>query len=530
MLTLPLRRNVAFAAAFLSGLLYWLGFAGMDRWACAFVAFVPLLIALRGQTPKRALVIGLITGTTMNVFGFYWLLNMLKTFSGFPQMLGAALGTSLCALFVLIICTYQGGRLALMGWLYARGEARGWPAAPLFLGAFAASELLFPLLFPWYFAASVHNVPSLSQTAELGGPILVGLILVGANLAVAEPLLARLEGRKLDRRLMIAGAGGLGLALLFGVVRILMVERNVERAPSLHVGIVQANMGLMEKRVSFDEGLRRHLDLTRALKDKGADLVVWSETSVMRPSPVATYERAIPLSVGHRIGLPAIFGVVLYEQSSNAQRGVIMYNTALATDGIGLVTSRYDKEYLLTFGEYLPFGDTFPILYEWSPHSGRFSPGTDTTPLIIVDKDAARHSVTALICYEDILPSFTNKAVHKDTELLVNITNDAWFGATAEPWEHLALAKLRAIEHRRYLVRSTNSGVSAVVDPVGRAIKTSEVRDVQEGSGKTGDSLYADIHWMRASTVYEAIGDSPWWLFAVASVVAAFQRRQGAGA
>jgi apolipoprotein N-acyltransferase len=282
----------------------------------------------------------------------------------------------------------------------------------------------------------------------------------------------------------------------------------------------------MEKRQSVDEGLRRHLDLTRALKDQGADLVVWSETSVMRPSPVATYERAIPLSVGRRIGLPAIFGVVLYEHSSNAQRGVIMYNTALSTDERGDVISRYDKEYLLTFGEYLPFGDTFPILYEWSPHSGRFSPGTAATPLVIPDKEGAKHSVTTLICYEDILPSFTNKAVRPDTELLVNITNDAWFGPTNEPWEHLALAKLRAIEHRRYLVRSTNSGVSAVVDPVGRAIATSEVRDVQEGSGKAGDSLYAGIHWMRASTVYEAIGDAPWWLVAAASVLGAFRRRR----
>jgi apolipoprotein N-acyltransferase len=189
------------------------------------------------------------------------------------------------------------------------------------------------------------------------------------------------------------------------------------------------------------------------------------------------------------------------------------------------VTSRYDKEYLLTFGEYLPFGDTFPILYEWSPHSGRFSPGTDLTPLVIPDKSGGKHNVTTLICYEDILPSFTNKAVRPDTELLVNITNDAWFGATTEPWEHLALAELRAIEHRRYLVRSTNSGVSAIVDPAGRAIATSEVRDVQKSSAPTGDRLDADIHWMKGSTVFEWIGNFPWYLVAAFSFFAAFVKR-----
>src|SRR5207253_2869582 len=104
---------------------------------------------------------------------------------------------------------------------------------------------------------------------------------------------------------------------------------------------------------------------------------------------------------------------------------------------------------------YLPFGDTFPILYEWSPHSGKFSSGTSLDPLLIEDAHGTTHKVTTLICYEDILPGFTNTAVRQtpDTELLVNMTNDAWFGDTSEPWQHLALAKLRAIEHRRYLVR-----------------------------------------------------------------------------
>ncbi|MDB5215111.1 MAG: Apolipoprotein N-acyltransferase, partial [Myxococcaceae bacterium] len=125
--------------------------------------------------------------------------------------------------------------------------------------------------------------------------------------------------------------------------------------------------------------------------------------------------------------------------------------------------------------------------------------------------------VSVLICYEDILPSFTNRMVaHADPELLVNITNDAWFGDTTEPWEHLALAKFRAIEHRRFLVRSTNSGVSAIVDPMGGVVSHTKtfVAEAQEGT----------VRWLRGTTVYEVVGDVPWWLLALAAGYACFAR------
>jgi apolipoprotein N-acyltransferase len=126
--------------------------------------------------------------------------------------------------------------------------------------------------------------------------------------------------------------------------------------------------------------------------------------------------------------------------------------------------------------------------------------------------------VTALICYEDILPRFTNAAVrHGRPDLMVNLTNDAWFGDTAEPWEHLALAQMRSIEHRRYLVRGTNSGVSAVIDPVGRVIAHS-------GTFRE-ETVVAPIHWMHGWTAYELWGDWPWLIVSLGALAAAFVRR-----
>lgn len=508
--TLPLPAAHAYAGAILSGLLYWLAFAGMDVWPLAFVAWVPLLVAMHRQTVRRAAALGWVAGITMNVFGFSWLQNMLSTFSGFPA--------PVCFFFVLVVCSYQGLRIGALGWLYGRATARGWPAPLVFAGAFAATEMLFPLLFPWYFAACVHQVPLLTQLADVGGPILVGLVLVAANLAIAEPLLARLERRKPAVGVLGTGAVTVAFAVAYGALRVSAVDAMVQAAPSARVGIVQADMGLMEKRENVDEGLMRHLELSQRLeRQDNVDFLVWSETSAMRPVRDDRYREELRGGVARLIDRPAIFGAVTV-QHVGGERGYAFHNTAVASDEHGVITGRYDKQFLLMFGEYLPGGEQFPVLYKWSPNSGRFSPGTSLDPLPL-DVDGVVHPVTVLICYEDILPEFTNSAVrHADPELLVNMTNDAWFGDTTEPWEHLALAQFRAVEHRRFLVRGTNSGVSAVVDPVGRVA-------VHSGTFRM-DTVASPIHWMKGRTVYERVGDWPWGLASIALVAGCFLKRR----
>ena len=146
-------------------------------------------------------------------------------------------------------------------------------------------------------------------------------------------------------------------------------------------------------------------------------------------------------------------------------------------------------------------------MYDWSPNSGHLTPGTSVKPVTL-----AGHSVTALVCYEDILPPFVNGAVNEgDSEMIVNVTNDAWFGDTTEPWIHFALAQMRAVEHRKYLLRATNSGVSAVIDPVGRVIAHSGTFRQE-----TVDTI---AYWMKGpKTGYELWGNAPWWGAALAVI------------
>jgi apolipoprotein N-acyltransferase len=482
----------AHALAVGTGLLYFLAFPGIDVWPLGFVAWVPLLVALRGRSVRQQTRLAWLSGFTMTFVGFYWMLGMLQNFSGFPVVA--------CLAFMVVLAAYQGGRIGLFGFFYARSSSLGWWRGPCFALAFAASELVYPLLFPWYFGAVVHQLPALTQLAELGSPIAVGLVIALCNYALAELWLAHHERRPKPWRL---GAMMLSLLVLsagYGLLRIREVDRIAAKAPKGRVGLVQANMGLMEKRRDRGEGLRRHVELSEKLLAEGPlDLIVWSETSVAGGVYEQDAEAVYRQLFTERLPVPVLFGALLARDVADARKRTL-FNSALMSDGRGHIVGRYDKHALLAFGEYLPLGSTFPILYEWSPNTGAFTPGDSMAAL-----PAGPHRVSAHICYEDVLPGFVNDLVAaSDAELLVNLTNDAWYGDTTQPWIHLALATFRAIEHRRYFVRSTNSGVSAVIDPVGRVLAHTGTFELA--------ALSHEVAYLKpARTPYEIYGDAPWW-------------------
>ena len=229
--------------------------------------------------------------------------------------------------------------------------------------------------------------------------------------------------------------------MIYGAVRIRQVEAKMAAAPVLRLGIVQVNMGVFEKRTEALEGHRRHLEQSRQLEDAGElDLIVWPESAYIDGLP-----RKVPLEVGRvrqDIETPLLFGGVSTEYVDGKHK---IYNTVFLADDQGIVRSTYDKTYLLMFGEYLPFGDVFPILYELSPNSGRFTAGSHVRPMTL-----GEWRISTPVCYEDVLARFTRKMMREaKPHVLINLTNDSWFGDTQEPWIHLVLSQYRAIEHRR---------------------------------------------------------------------------------
>ena len=323
-------------------------------------------------------------------------------------------------------------------------------------------EWLWPALFPSYLSNSLYQHSTQVQALDLVGPLgLSGLVTLFS--AVVYRLLTWHLRREtfpsgLLALLMLLNALNTG----YGLWTIERIEGAMAAADrSLTVGLAQSNMGIYEKRKDPREGVVRHRRLSLELQGQGADLIVWPESGFQYAIPDETHN--VKRSVfGPELQTPLLFGGLRLGPADDKRE---IYNTAFLADGEGQILGTYDKTYLLAFGEYLPLGDTFPWLYELSPYTSKFSPGTHTKPL-----ELGELKLGVLICYEDILPRFVRQVMAHQPDILMNLTNDAWFGDTHEPVIHLALATFRSVEHRRYMVRSTNTGISAIIDPLGRIV------------------------------------------------------------
>ena len=500
-------RHQAYGLAMLGGAFYFLGWAGFGFWPLSLVCLVPLWGALElglGRTWRHSLAVAWLYGTVTCAGGYHWLVEFLDVFSGY--------GYAASALFWLLFSAYLGFNFAVYGLVYRALRKRGWSTSFVAIPTLLLIEWLYPSLFPTYLSNSLFAQTALVQIADLGGPMLVTVVMALVNLSVYEAWRWRRARRPVPKALWGLTVAAIAFTTIYGMVRMAQVEAELEKAPVLRVGIVQVNMGIFEKRTEAIEGHRRHLEQSRQLEEEGElDLLIWPESAFIDGLP-----RRVPISadlVRRDLKSPLLFGGVSTGRIDGKRK---VYNTVFLTDDQGTVRSTYDKTYLLMFGEYLPFGDIFPILDDLSPNSGRFSAGTHVRPLTL-----GPWRISTPVCYEDVLARFTRKMVREaKPHVLINLTNDAWFGDSQEPWIHLVLSRYRAIEHRRYMVRSTNSGISAVIDPLGRVVSQSGLL--------TRENLRYDIHMLEGDTVYGRIGDWPGWLGLAAILVMFIRRRDGA--
>jgi apolipoprotein N-acyltransferase len=490
--------------ATLSGVLYFVGFIGFDQWYLAWICLAPLLLALRSaRTAKGALFLGWWMGFVTHLGGYYWIVHLLQTF--------AYLALPLAVVGYLLLCIVQGALFGAFGWLAWKlhrrtGLALGWVATV----AYVAVEFAFPLIFPSYLANALAWVPALTQIADLGGVLLVSGVMALCSAALAELVAARLEKRPLPRALPVAALGALAFNLVYGQVRLRQMDERDAAAPKLKTAIVQANVGAGDKHLRAAEGIRRFVEMTdQAMQTPGLGLVVWPESAfnrkvIGRPNlegKIAT-EVKVPMIVGSLRGEPGR-----------------TWNSALSVAAGGEIVGHYDKIKLLVFGEYVPLEKELSWIYERIlPFTSAFQRGTNYGPLPV-----GPYRLSADVCYEDILPRLIRDLMGPIDEAgtrphaMVNVTNDSWYGP-AEPPIHLALSTFRAIEHRRWLVRSTATGISAFVDSSGRL--------VQKSGFETAETLVADVPMISdGPTVYGVIGDLLGWLALAASAAGLVQRR-----
>jgi apolipoprotein N-acyltransferase len=512
-------RALKSAVALASGVLLFLSCADFDIWPLTWFAMVPMLWVVLDARTEKPWAYGLLCGLTANGGGFYWIVGFLQRFGHLPLV--AAL-----PIFSLLIA-YQAITFAVFAWALRRLRDH-LNVGVTFLAplVYVAVELVVPYVFPWYLAITQAWVRPVIQAAELTGPLGVSFLLVLSNAALYELAFALRRKRPLPWRRLVPAAVLLVGNLVYGQVRIHQVEASRAAAPKLKVGIVQANIGIHEKwRQDLAESqLAQHQLLSAELEKKGADLIVWPESSypfLFRRDQATDWPVRDLRRAQRGFTAPLLFGTLTVGNERYP------FNSALLLDREGNVRGSFDKNILMVFGEYIPFYEQMKWIHKLIPETSNWGRGTDVA-VFPLELPSGTAYLGPMICYEDIFPSFGRRLAKRGPNLLVNITNDAWFGRTSEPYEHLALSVYRAVETRVDLVRAVNTGVSAFVDSTGRVVDQGPAVDPDE-KPEPPFIMLAEARVQKPQLLYATLGEWFGGLCLALVVVAGVRARARAG-
>ena len=477
--------------------------------AIAWIALVPLLIALSGravpsvldgrnradrpsgQPPLRAFRLGLAAGLVYFIGTIYWTSTVVGTYG----QLATPVAVFAMLLLAAYLALYPAVAALATSLLIARTGAVGLFFAP---AAWVATEFLRGFLFggfPWVpLGNSQVTVLPVAQLASLLGVYGLSALVVFVNAGIAYALLTTGQ-----RRIRAVAAVAVVLVAIagWGTRRIADGAHTREGTP-IRVGLVQGNIE-QELKWRPDQARRiftTYIAMTRDVVRRGAQYVIWPESST--PFTFESHpegERAMR-DLAREVKVPILFGS---DQALTGAGGVVdrHYNAAFQLAPDGMTSAVYRKIHLVPFGEFVPMADVltfFPPLVQTLAGFAPFTPGDSTIMLPV-----AGHRASTAICYEVVYPSLVREAVTGGSELLTTITNDAWYGHSSAPYQHFAMAAMRAIEHGRYMARAANTGISGVVDPYGRVVAQSAIFE-QVG-------LVEEVRFLTGRTVYTAIGD-----------------------
>jgi apolipoprotein N-acyltransferase len=497
------------AAVLLSAGMYCLAFPPWNLSLVAWIALVPFLVAVRGVPPLRAALLGFAWGTAVLSGIGYWVPGALSYYWEQPYWFGF-----LFALGVAVV--FMGQYFALFAIGCARIEARWSPWSRPFLIAalYVSCELARARLLtghPWLLLgyALVPHV-ALVQIAELGGVYLLSFVLALTSAFVAECFRPRGPTRLTTRARPLIGAALVVLTVwLYGTIRLSVP---LPSEPEIPVMVVQGNndLGAVWHEEFYGRGLEEYLRLTTAGAAKTTPrLVVWPESAVtffLEDDP-RWLSSMMPVLERHHIDL--IVGGPRKEGTDTR-----FFNSAFYLTPEHRIESRYDKVHLLPFAEYFPLR-TIQFLRRQFERVRYFTAAEAPVPLHTRFGDVA-----TLICFEAIFPEVVRQQTASGAVLMVNLSNDGWFGRSAGADQHLMMVALRAVENRLWVVRATTTGISAIVDPYGRITTRAPVF--------TAGTIDARVVPMNVTTPYERVGDLFAWLCVLLAAGALLGRPRGA--
>ncbi len=510
-------KRAAVGIGLISGSLVSLAYPSCGWWVLALVGYVPLLRWLQAAQPtwRRALLAGWSAGLVLHMVAYAFLAFTCQEMSGMP----AALGWLLVAVHAAAMALHQGLFAVAVAWSNRQGVGALRRAGEVAL-ILAVCEFLPPWLFRWYLGSAFFRAPVLVQAADI-----VGTIGVSALAIAVASLLARAWSVRSWQPLGLAGMV-VALWASYGALRIYQVD-HASATGTWRAVVVQQNATLAEKKAldaphrlpALDRLEAMTLQAKRDGKLATADAVIWPEGAFPffwvpdDVTPVAgvrvptkanrvllrTKKRVLDLA--NQLPVPLLMGTLrrfdpMWRQEAR--------NSAIVVDRSG-VKWVYDKQILLAFGEYLPGTRLLPQFKEAIPGVSNFDEGT-TSGLVQLGKA----KVLVNICYEALFSDFMRSEA-QDAQVLINLTNDVWFGPPPAPDLHLMVQHARAVELRRPLVRSTVNGISAVVDAAGRFT-------AEAGHG-VQQNLEVAVPLADIGSPYRLWGDAPLWLLSLLAVV-----------
>jgi apolipoprotein N-acyltransferase len=496
------QRLFPWAASVLTALLHIIIFPRFELSWFAFLCFIPLLLLLKTESPWRLFLFGLLSGFIFNIGNLYWIYFVIQHYSSVPALVCVGILMLLCIVLALFWAIF----LFLTGILRrGLGLEKALLIAP-FLWTLLEWARSYTTQFPWcLFGYSQYNHLRIAQLASFAGVYGLSWILLAFNASIVMLVILRRE------YYFLAIASILIVVGVYGNFRIQQpIGKNTAR-----IGLVQGNVPQDVKlNYKFGESIhRRHIDMTTDLLSKSKpDIIFWSEAATLFPLRDGGIWTEQIRELASSYHTPIIMG-------SDTFKGKEIFNSAYLVNEKGEIESQYDKVYLVPFGEFVPLKKIFFFAGKMVPEISDFTHGTNFEPFLIRGE-----KVSINICFEVVFPQLSREFCLRGATLLATITNDAWFGRTAAPYQHFAMAVMRAIENRRFIVRCANTGVSGFVDPYGRILQTTNVFVPAEISG--------EVRFVPEKTFYTQYGDWIVYLsiFVVgASLVVAFKGRRAAG-
>ncbi len=490
-----------------SGLLLTGSFPKIGLDWLAWFALVPLLVALANLSARESFRIGFITGLIHYLTLLYWVVPVMRTYGYLPWYLSIAilfLFAAVLALFPAVFC------MALA--TVARTPVRCLISVPLLWVALEYIRTFLFTGFPWALLGhALYLRHHLIQIADLFGVYGVSFLIALSNAAifVAVTHARHKSWRNLpvSRPLLFSAVGIFAAAVLatwiYGAGRIRTVDDLMAAAPTARIAVIQGNI---DQAIKWDPAhqsaaIKKHLRLSHTVKSENPDLIVWPESAT--PFYLFFDERPTEMVMAgiERNGIDFLVGSPSVARQNEK---TIYFNSAYLISPKIKKVSKYNKTHLVPYGEYVPFERWLPFLGKLVAQVGDFRPGKPGKTLPW-KKDA----LGIQICYEVIFPGLSRELVQNGATLLINITNDAWFGTTSGPYQHFSMTIFRAVENRRAFARAANTGISGFIDPAGRILTSTRLLEET--------ALVRPLPLLRQITFYTRYGD----LFALACLTGA---------